>query len=384
MVYVESSAEQLDELLGLSLSAIDIPTAVRARAITRYDEVAHHLDVRSPGSGSIYTQGSIRLGTVVAPITPEGEYDLDLVYRRDVQKASITQAELKEEAGRALQSYVRSRPAGSPTLKEGKRCWTLDFPGEPFHMDILPAIPNADARPTGIHLTDRELVRWQDSNPIAYAEWFRGRMETELVLLREAAVAKGMDIETIPDDDLKTSLQRTVQALKRHRDLHFADHPDDAPASIIITTLAARAYAGGEGLFEILRHITGRMASMVQVVGGAYVVANPVQETENFADRWNGRPERARAFFDWTEQAHADFDRLGRDLGLDDVIAKMATTLGGTAAASAAERFGAERRARRDRGVLGVSAGGLLGVTTSNRAVPRHTFHGDGPSPSRS
>src|SRR5581483_7246826 len=98
--------------------------------------------------------------------------------------------------------------------------------------------------------------------------------------------------------------------------------------------------------------------------------------SENFADRWNGKPQRAQAFFDWIEQAYADFSGLGRDLGLDDVIAKMAESLGEAPATRAGERFGAERARRRNTGVLGVSATGALGVTQS-RPVPRHTFHGD-------
>jgi hypothetical protein len=383
VIRTESRADQLDELLGLSIAAIDIPAAVRARAVSRYEEVAHHLDVLSPGSGSIYPQGSIRLGTVVAPITPEGEYDLDLVYCREVEKTSITQAELKEEAGKALGSYVRSGVPGAPRLKGGKRCWTLDYPNEPFHMDTLPSIPNPEARPTGIHLTDTELFRWQDSNPIAYAEWFRRQMETELLMLREAAVAKGMDIEAVPEEELKTTLQRTVQALKRHRDIVFAENPEDAPASIIITTLAARAYRGGSGLFDIVTDITSRMASMVETVGGVYIVRNPVQETENFADRWKGKPERAQAFYDWAQRAHDDFRGFGARTGLDEVIAKMATTLGESAAAGAGKNFGIERAARRDRGALGVAGTGALGMTSSH-PVPRHTFHGDAPSGAQS
>lgn len=39
----------------------------------------------------------------------------------------------------------------------------------------------------------------------------------------------------------KTPLQRAVQILKRHRDIMFAGD-EDKPVSIIITTLAAKAY----------------------------------------------------------------------------------------------------------------------------------------------
>jgi len=171
-----------------------------------------------------------------------------------------------------------------------------------------------------------------------------------------------------------------VQALKRHRDLHFGeDHDKLAPASIIITTLAARAYTGGAGLFEVVSDITARMADFVENRDGVLWVPNPVRPTENFADRWKGRPRRAEAFFDWIEQAHDDFTAFGNDLGIDRVIEKMSFSLGEAAAHAAGQQFGLKRLARRNAGVLGVTAAGTLGLTSGAQAVPRHTFHGDPP-----
>lgn len=382
MIRTESRAAQLDELLGTSIAAIDIPPAIRARAVARYEEVAAFLAAHCPGDGDIHTQGSFRLGTVVAPVAAGGEYDMDLVYLRHVHRDSITKLALKRETGRSLRAYTDSRPEGNPELDEGKRCWTLDYPGEPFHMDTLPAIPDPDALEPAILLTDRELREWQPSNPIGYADWFRGEMLLEMTMLREAAaVAKRMDIEAVPEDEIKTTLQRTVQALKRHRDLHFGEDRDKlAPASIIITTLAARAYTGRAGLFEVVSDITGRMADFVEMRNGVFWVENPVRPTENFADRWKGHARRAQAFFDWIEQAHADFSAFGDDLGIDQVIEKMSLSLGEAAAHAAGRQYGAERFARRNAGVLGVSAAGTLGVTSrAQAAVPHHTFHGDRP-----
>jgi hypothetical protein len=379
MIRTESRADLLDELLGTSIAAIDIPPAIRFRAIARYEQLAGYLAHHCPGEGDIYTQGSFRLNTVVAPVTAGGEYDMDLVYLRDVHRDSITKIELKREAGRSLRGFINSNTDGDPQLKEGKRCWTLDYPGEPFHMDTLPAVPDPDELAPAILLTDRELREWQRSNPIAFADWFRGEMMLELNMLREAAaVAKRMEIEAVPEDELKTTLQRTVQALKRHRDLHFGEDADKlAPASIIITTLAARAYTGGAGLFEVVSDITGRMANFVEVRNGVCWIENPVQPLENFADRWKARPRRAQAFFDWIEQAHADFTAFGTDLGIDQVVQKMSLSLGEAAAQAAGQRFGAERLARRNAGVLGVSAAGTLGLASRAQAVPPHTFHGN-------
>lgn len=45
-------------------------------------------------------------------------------------------------------------------------------------------------------------------------------------------------IEQIPEDDVKTPLQRVVQLLKRHRDVFYEGQPEHRPSSIIVTGAA--------------------------------------------------------------------------------------------------------------------------------------------------
>ena len=304
--------------------------------------------------------------------------------RRDLVKSSTTQAALKADCGTGITGYVQTNPVGSPTRKEGGRCWTLDYPGEPFHMDVLPAIPNTDAGGNAIWLTDRQLREWQPSNPIDYADWFHSVMRQDFI--RESDfLAKRMDVAAVPDWQVKTPLQRTVQALKRHRDMHFAKSPKDKPASIIITTLAARAYAGGGTLYEVLTDVSAKMPALVEVRNGIYWVANPVQQDENFADRWRHHPGRDRAFFEWMEQVYADVTGYGADLGsgLDRVLQKIALTFGERSAQRAGQSIGTDAARAREAGRLGMAAGsGLLAAAPAvwpSRPVPQHTFHGSLP-----
>ena len=269
----------------------------RRLAVTRYTAVgrslAEHWDT-DPYDGLVYPQGSMRLGTITRNYHRDDEIDIDLVARRDQPKQSISQAELKADTGVGLEKFVLSEPEGTPYLEEGKRCWTLHYSG--FHLDVLPALPNPEARTgSAIIITDTELVRWQFSNPIAYADWFHTVMAKEIEEKRKV-VAKRMDIAQVPDWQVKTTLQQTVQALKRHRDIYFTDALDLRPASIIITTLAAHAYRGtGGDLYEVLDDITDRMPSFVRLDGQRYIVANPVEPEENFADRWHGKPGTGRS-----------------------------------------------------------------------------------------
>lgn len=375
--------QQLDELLGASIASFDIPDEVYERAVERYRDIGAWLAdywAESPSDGEVYPQGSFRLGTVVQPIHQDGEYDIDLVCRRDIAKESTTQAALKQDVGGGLGLYVRNGPEGRPTLSEGKRCWTLDYAGEPFHLDVLPALPDPEATPNGIILTDRALREWQHSNPIDYASWFRRRMREEFIQLREA-VAKRMDVDDVPEWKVKTTLQRTVQALKRHRDMFFAETPDEGPASIIITTLAARAYAGAGLLHRVLADMTGKMPGLVGRKNGVLCVPNPVQSEENFADRWETHPERARGFFEWMRAAQSDFSQIGEERGVDRVLNRVAAAFGQEPADRAGEAMGDGLSTARDAGLLGMAGGsGMLGPATG-RSVRRHTFHGDAPGP---
>jgi hypothetical protein len=376
---------QIDELLGASIASFDIPEASYLRAVARYEDVGEWLSEYWAGSstdGVVYPQGSFRLGTVVQPIGHRGEYDIDLVCRRDLAKESTTQAALKQDVGTGLGRYVASRPEGTPTRGEGKRCWTLDYEGEPFHMDVLPALPDAKRPPNAILLTDKDLRTWQHSDPIDYATWFHHRMHEEFIRLSKAlAVETRMDVADVPSWRVKTTLQRTVQALKRHRDLRYVNEPDDGPASIIITTLAARAYEVGGTLAQVLVDVTSRMPTFVERRNGVYWVENPVQPEENFADRWQSHPERRERFFEWIERAHEDFAGFGADRGVDRFLEKIARTFGDGPAKVAGEAAGSRVVRVREAGLLGIDAAGLLG-TAARRPAPSHVFHGDA-TPSR-
>ena len=101
---------QLDELLRLTVAALDIPAEIRAAAVAEYEAVAAWLRDSWPGvAGEIYPQGSIRLGTIVTPVTDGCDYDIDLVCRLWLTK-DVSKRELKRIVGAALRDYIATRP----------------------------------------------------------------------------------------------------------------------------------------------------------------------------------------------------------------------------------------------------------------------------------
>lgn len=332
-------AKSHDDILEAIADALDIPPSKFEEAKSRYEAIGNWLD--RPESSiaqfkpSISPQGSFLLGTVTRPFTDTEEYDVDLVCRLLATKADFTQKSLKEAVGREVALYARARGMAHP--EEHRRCWRLNYAaGAQFHMDVLPALPDAqryqarlmlegysnlakDGTLSGqaIAITDNSLPQynrptedWPQSNPTGYAAWFRSRMrvrltEAKLALAKRERITASVD--EIPDYKVKTPLQRTIQLMKRHRDCIFTDDAEYKPISIIITTLAAHAYNEEPTISAALQSILTGMDRFIEDRGGVAWVANPVNPAENFADKWAEEPKKRENFHRWLDQARQDF-----------------------------------------------------------------------------
>lgn len=339
-----------DDVLESIAMALDIPPSLFERAKGRYDAIGTWLN-RDDSSlaglvPTISPQGSMLLGTVIRPLTDQEEFDVDLVCLLSTSKSECTQKRLKQAVGLEVNLFAESQHmANSP--EEGRRCWTLVYAdGAQFHMDILPAIPDAQdyrrmlsARghepiaanvamtKNAIAITDKlhpqyafYCTDWLQSNPKGYAAWFRDRMKLQLADRKRAyAEREGImsSLDEIPDYKVKTPLQRAVQLLKRHRDGMFADDPEHKPISIIITTLAARAYDEEDTIAGALLSILKEMDTYIKYVNGDAWVENPVNPTENFADKWSEEPIKGENFQRWLSQARRDFALYLRDSRFD-------------------------------------------------------------------
>jgi len=365
-----TATKQAEEYLTAMAKALEIPQSRYEQAERSYKSVGSWLERDASQvqgyAPETYVQGSFKLGTATKPEAAEEQYDIDCVCNlRNVTKMKMSQAELKVLIGAELELY-RKHKNMNKALQEGRRCWTLEYADEAqFHMDIVPAIPNeADQRAlfeayrmdarfveTAIAITDNEETTyhhvtqdWPRSNPRGYAEWFKARMGDVFVKGRQQIVnemrSKGVtaSVEDIPVYRVRTPLQSAIMILKRHRDTMFADDPTDKPISIILSTLAAHAYSGETTIGAALTSILVGMEEPIKYDGVKYIIANPTDGTENFADKWEKKPERKDAFYSWLAQAREDFSAAAslveyRRIGsvLSD---RMGSVLAGTVTAS--------------------------------------------------
>lgn len=320
---------------------LDISDSLFEEAESKYRAVGKWLGKENSPlaifSPEIYPQGSFRLGTVVKPLGDKDDYDIDLVCELNLSKDKTTQKELKNSVGNRLKAnamYQRMLDS-----EEGRRCWTLHYADSAsFHLDVLPALPDDDDfrlelqqlgvpkiwTNLNIAITDKKLPNydridpdWPRSNPKGYAAWFREQMISQYELQRRQ-IAKSLKakIEDVPEFRVKTSLQRSIQLLKRHRDIVFEYDSEDKPVSIIITTLAAHAYNNEADTFDTLVNIIAKMPDYITTSGGQSWVQNPVNPLENFADKWLEYPQRERKFRNWIRKLRVDFAEV---IGCDNI-----------------------------------------------------------------
>jgi hypothetical protein len=339
--------------------SIEMPESAYEKAEGRYKDLGEWFGRREakcfPFDPHIYPQGSFRLGTAVR----SDEYDLDFGcrLRKGVSRSTHTQKELKSLVGADMEEYRKARGIQSK-LEEKHRCWRLRYADElSFHMDAVPSIPqevqqrqmlreamvragSADLLAKNVTqfagaITDNTLPNyeildpnWRVSNSEGYALWFESRMKLAMALLENRArLAKAARVDDLPARKWKSPLQQCVQILKHHRDVMFSDDPDGKPISVIITTLAAEAYQGEQDVAAALERVVTDMSKYVRETNPR--VPNPVNPSEDFADKWYAPKYRhldlERKFWLWLEQARADYRNIAESRDADFLAEQFRT-----------------------------------------------------------
>lgn len=348
------------------IEALDLPDSAYEMAERRYKDIGDWLEREQSNcsalSPHVFAQGSFRLGTAIRPLSETEEYDLDLAckLREGVTKENSTQANIKDMLQQEIEAYRKYRGISNPVVSK-HRCVRLEYQDElSFHMDIVPCIPEGEG---GGALIKEALVRsgedaslasqvaeltvaitddrhhgykcicsdWLLSNPEGYAQWFESRMRLAAALLQERAnMVKAARVDDLPYYQWKTPLQRCVQLLKRHRDEMFKKNADSKPISVIITTLAGRAYRGESDIGDAMKSILNRMDTFIADYSPR--VPNPVNPAEDFADRWS-MPKYAHLrlednFRAWLSAARAYFRGLAQTNDISFIQKQASQKLG--------------------------------------------------------
>lgn len=401
--------KQFSDILEELGNVLDITEKQHAEVVNRYQGVGNWL-AQSDSSLSAYKpeiipQGSFLLGTSIKPVHEDDELDVDLVCRLEGKQADWCQYDLKQKIGQRL---VDSGKYGNMLDEEGRRCWTLKYAeGTKFHMDILPALVAHDydiileralklsdsktLDQLSIRITDKEMANyktavnpeyWPKSNPFGYAKWFTEQASLNnkrMIMLSES-------VKPIPKYTReKLPLQRIVQILKRHRDIMFEGNADK-PVSCIITTLAARAYQKEENIIDGLLNVIDCMPLFIEerIVPNTSMktiwISNPINQEENFADKWPANPQKQTNFYNWLRQLKKDILFTVEQRGLTNIQNSLGNAFGKSIINETFKSYGNKSLLLREGGKQFMTPNsGILSTTASRIKVPNHNFYGKKP-----
>lgn len=329
------------------LEELDLPKYIEEKVNNRYESLSEWFSRDNSSLNGIkidfFSQGSFALGTTIKPIHEDEEYDLDMGCKLNIKscKSRYSQTDLVQMVKMEIESYRKAHGIQN-NIDVKRRCLRLAYKDEvAFHLDIVPCIPlNVDNENEyrikmfekyndldlayelakyAVNITDNQRTNFKDitndwpiSNPQGYLRWFQKRMAQQKTLSFEKRAA----IEPIPRYTEKSVLQRCIQLLKRHRDNMYYPLSDkqkeSKPISIIITTLAARAYNGESTIEEALLNIINKMPQFISDESPR--IPNPVKPEEDFADKWDDvefqNLNLEMNFKAWLMQAKLDFSKL--------------------------------------------------------------------------
>jgi hypothetical protein len=364
---------------------LELTETQRQRAEQSYQTIGEWLnDENSPLAiyvPAIYPQGSILLGTTVRPIN-RADFDVDLICHLSV-RYGVT----PDVVYGWIEARLKAHGVYKDKIQRMNRCLRIDYQPD-YHLDVTPAIPNPLLPGTQVLVPDRELKSFKDSNPKGYAQWFLAIAEKRPQILQMfvAANVKEAKVEPLPKDSSfgKKPLQRIVQILKRHRDIYFEHKQDRAVISVIITTLTALSYerALGAGAFgsmqEFVRNVVLGIPGGIQSVAVAgrsgWWLPNPSNPRENFAEKWNSRPERKLAFDAWHQAVIRDLDtifKMPEGSGLSKLLEKVETIFGNEVTRASIRKHGGRILEAQNLGQLAVvGLGSKLSIGTPTKLMP--------------
>jgi hypothetical protein len=363
----------LDKLLLQTCGEVQLAPSRYELAVERYGTLNSLLE--SDGSPfryfrpEIYPQGSMALGTTVAPISGE-PHDLDFVLQLSRDSAAVDPMVLI----RSLYDFLRQHGTYRPMTTLKNRCVRIKYADE-FYMDVLPACLNSAIGGTCVRVPDRAAKGWADSNPRGYIKWFK---EKSQLLLVDALLERA---EPIPDQEAvaeKDVLQLVVQLSKRWRDLYYAKDPKVAPISVILTTLAAHTYRGER---SVSRALTSMLNGVVELIDASRLageqhlhIYNPSNLAEDLSERWDSNPSAYDAF----ERGIRDFrgrwsQLVGRQGGVD---AELIALFGAPVTAVLRKRVQRLQESRLGEKSGVTSAGIITSLSARAVRVRPNTFYG--------
>lgn len=272
----------------------------------------------------LYAYGSRDIGTVVKPKSHE-EYDVDFVIQTDYDHLLFTPEDFRLKLFNRLREHATYRDKIS-LIRFGVR---INYEGQ-LHMDVMPAcfLPGSSR----LVAPDCKKGSWVPRNLKGYSSWFKAKFVHDLRMLPlyEHYRSRGFIIEARAETEALPAavpfvavqpLQKAVQLIKRHRNIHFENDTDSATSSIILTTLAGEYYDSSFSTIQAVDKILKLLLHeriQCKVSGRKLRVYNPadsavhLRDKELLSSKWE-EPDGQKlyaAFWSFVESMNTEWTKL--------------------------------------------------------------------------
>jgi hypothetical protein len=357
----------LDDLLDQICVELQLTDTQYLDAAHKYDAIGNWL---SEGTSPLVNfidridaQGSMALGTTVKPRDHE-EFDLDLLLLFKFFVGSPL--DLRNAVVRRMLANGLYRDRLDLTKP---RCIRVLYKNQ-FYLDIVPARPDYLKGGAFVEVPDKELKCWIPSNPRGYIDWFESQCRMLLEKAAQAPLPPHVPARSKP------VLKRAVQLLKRHRDVAF-DGSNNAPSSILLTTLGGHYCHGEQSIADALVSILSSTLSAIQNAWpDRIMLSNPSNEAECLTDRWTD--ESYMAFVAFIKNFREALLRVTRLVGLghSTIVPEIERLFdeGGAITKKALNEVAKRLQSERLSGDLRATGAGLAigkGIT-----IPRNKYYG--------
>ncbi|KYG81647.1 hypothetical protein EV198_1854 [Roseivirga ehrenbergii] len=376
MLITSNAKTQLEDTLAKMAEAAELDKTRWSRLNTAYEAISKWLSDDPEFFGGveieIYPQGSVSIGTTTKPYG-KTEFDLDVVIHIKLLSSNYDPKTIFNEVVRRLNENETYRKICEPK----SRCVRLNYQGD-FHLDVVPGCMVIIYNHELIDITDQKNEIWLRSSPKGYQKWFLDiANRVELTLLEMTFSAHKVEIEEYAK---KKPLQRAVQLIKMRRNIYFDQNPENAPTSIILTTLAAQFYEGQSSISETFEGIISKLKNHIETLfpNRPFELPNPVNPSENLADIWVDKPELYKHFISFINNLHNEWQDLKKAHGIEEEAILMKGMFGNDPYIKAMEARAETVNQKRGNG-LGILATGVMVDRAVEKSLPvmPNTFYGD-------
>ncbi len=344
----------LDDLLSRIGEKLQLDKTRRQTAEERYKAVSgwlHGDEFFKKFDLDIFPHGSFRLGTTTKPWSGD-EYDLDFVLKIIGNLENINPVKVLDH----LEARLRANDIYKGKISRHKRCVRINYANE-FHIDILPAFPVGGVDSHNLRVPDRDLMKWMNSNPEGYAKAFESKYIPLVQLRKSLLFEKAAHVQDLPDDldyDEKQPIQRAVQLMKRYRDVFFEKNPDNAPKSIILTTLCYYFYNNEQTESKALSTILNSTVQHINTAGGRpFKIENPEDKGENFSECWSDT-NLFNEFKNYINSFSNLWNKLTVQQGIHNIEGYLNSMFGETISKTAIKEQAEFMKSRKDSGKLNI------------------------------